>query len=124
MCRARRPAPWIGLSNCGRLMTSGLRASPSACASSTDEACGTGAALAAPVHSSMRCYTSPIRINMVRASQLPASMATPTSDVAEYCSLLSKSKLLPPEEVESIHRRWKDETGSSNDQVEAFGKYL
>src|SRR5437879_6372616 len=58
------------------------------------------------------------------APQLPASMATPTADVTEYCSLLSKSKLLPPEEVESIHRRWKDETGSSNDQVEAFGKYL
>ena len=51
-------------------------------------------------------------------------MATPTTDVAEYCALLSKSKLLPPEEVESLHKRWKDETQGGNEHVEAFGKYL
>ena len=49
-------------------------------------------------------------------------MATPTTSVTDYCSLLSKSKLLPPEEVESIHKRWKEETPGGD--VESFGKYL
>ncbi len=52
------------------------------------------------------------------------SMATPSTDVTEFCSLLSKSKLLPSEEVDSLHKRWKDETQGGNDQIEAFGKYL
>lgn len=51
-------------------------------------------------------------------------MATPTADVAEYCTLLSRSKLLPAEEVESLHKRWKEETQAGDDQVDAFGKYL
>jgi eukaryotic-like serine/threonine-protein kinase len=51
-------------------------------------------------------------------------MATPTAAVSDYCTLLSKSKLLPPEEVEAIHKRWKDETQGSDEQVEAFGKFL
>ena len=51
-------------------------------------------------------------------------MATPSTDVTEFCSLLSKSKLLPSEEVDSLHKRWKDETQGGNEQIEAFGKYL
>jgi eukaryotic-like serine/threonine-protein kinase len=51
-------------------------------------------------------------------------MANHTAGVAEYCSLLSKSKLMPPEEVDAVHRRWKDETGGGNENVEAFSKFL
>ena len=51
-------------------------------------------------------------------------MATPSTDVTEFCGLLSKSKLLPSEEVDSLHKRWKDETQGGNEQIEAFGKYL
>ena len=51
-------------------------------------------------------------------------MATQTADVAEYCSLLAKSKLLPQEEIDSVLKRWKDEAGGANDQVEAFSKFL
>ena len=47
-------------------------------------------------------------------------MATPTTDVAEYCSLLSKSKLLPSEEVDSLHKRWKEETSSGDDRVTSW----
>jgi serine/threonine protein kinase len=50
-------------------------------------------------------------------------MATPTADVAEYVSLLSKSKLLPQEEVDAVVKRWQDESGSGG-SVEAFSKYL
>ncbi len=51
-------------------------------------------------------------------------MATPISSVADYCTLLTKSKLLPAEEVEALHRRWKNEANGHDDQTEAFGKYL
>ena len=51
-------------------------------------------------------------------------MATLTTSVRDYCTLLGKSKLLPADEVESLHRRWKDETRGADDQVESFRKYL
>jgi len=51
-------------------------------------------------------------------------MATQTTDVAEYASLLSKSKLLPLEDVDALLGRWKQETGGAAGNVEAFGKYL
>ena len=51
-------------------------------------------------------------------------MATPTTSVSDYATLLGKSKLLPPDEVESLHRKWKDETRGGDDQVDAFGKFL
>src|SRR5262245_22927458 len=51
-------------------------------------------------------------------------MATPTTSVREYCSLLAKSKLLPADEVEAWHRGWRDEGRGGDDAVEAFGKYL
>ncbi|MDB5309146.1 MAG: stkP 1 [Gemmataceae bacterium] len=51
-------------------------------------------------------------------------MATPTAAVRDFCTLLAKSKLLPAAEVESLNRKWKDEAGGADDQVEAFAKYL
>ncbi|HXD88028.1 MAG TPA: serine/threonine-protein kinase [Urbifossiella sp.] len=51
-------------------------------------------------------------------------MATPTADVFEFCSLLSKSKLLPAEEVEAVYRRWKEEKQPEEERVEAFAKFL
>ncbi len=51
-------------------------------------------------------------------------MATPTISVRDFCSLLSKSKLLPPDEVEAVYRRWRDENRGSDDQVDRFRKFL
>jgi serine/threonine protein kinase len=51
-------------------------------------------------------------------------MATQTTSVREYCTLLKKSKLLPPDEVERLHGRWSDETGGADDQVDQFRKFL
>lgn len=50
-------------------------------------------------------------------------MATQTS-VRDYCTLLAKSKLLPVEEVESIYKRWKEETHAQDNQVDPFCKFL
>lgn len=51
-------------------------------------------------------------------------MATHPVVVAEYCSLLTKSRLLPPDEVETLQKRWREEAVAGDDQVEAFSKYL
>jgi serine/threonine protein kinase len=51
-------------------------------------------------------------------------MATPVATVPEYCTLLTKSKLLPAEEVESLYRKWKDEAKGRDDQVDSFRKFL
>src|SRR4051812_3794687 len=51
-------------------------------------------------------------------------MATPTADVADYCSLLSKSRLLPQEDIDGVLKRWNDEAGGGNANVEAFSKFL
>jgi serine/threonine protein kinase len=51
-------------------------------------------------------------------------MATQTTSVREYCSLLKKSKLLPPDEVERLHRHWREETSRTDDQVDQFRKFL
>ena len=51
-------------------------------------------------------------------------MATPATSVTEYCAMLGHSKLLPADEAEALHRRWKDDAGGADDQVEAFGKFL
>src|SRR5438128_3096944 len=52
------------------------------------------------------------------------TMATPTTSVRDYCTLLAKSKLLPADEVEGLSRRWRDETRAADDQVDEFRKYL
>ncbi|MBA4063215.1 MAG: hypothetical protein C0501_05780 [Isosphaera sp.] len=51
-------------------------------------------------------------------------MATQTTTVREFCALLAKSKLLPTEEVEAIHRKWLDDGRGGDDQVDRFRKYL
>jgi serine/threonine protein kinase len=51
-------------------------------------------------------------------------MATHTTSVRDYCTLLGKSKLLLSDEVESLYRRWKDETRGGDDQVDSFRKFL
>ena len=51
-------------------------------------------------------------------------MATPTTTVHDYCALLAKSKLLPAAEAEALHKRWQDEARGTDDQPEAFGKFL
>ena len=50
-------------------------------------------------------------------------MASHTS-VRDYSALLAKSKLLPVEEVESVYKRWKEETHGQDDQVDSFCKFL
>jgi len=51
-------------------------------------------------------------------------MANPVTNVRDYCALLSRSKLSSPEEVESIYRKWRDGTGTSDEAVEHFKKHL
>jgi eukaryotic-like serine/threonine-protein kinase len=51
-------------------------------------------------------------------------MATPTTSVRDYCSLLTKSKLLPVEEIESLHAQWRAQSGGADEDVEAFRKFL
>ncbi len=51
-------------------------------------------------------------------------MATPAATVREYCTLLAKSKLLPPEEVESQYRQWKEERPGSDERVDSFRRFL
>jgi eukaryotic-like serine/threonine-protein kinase len=51
-------------------------------------------------------------------------MATQTTSVRDYYALLKKSKLLPADEVEGLYKRWHEETGGADDQVEQFRKFL
>ena len=51
-------------------------------------------------------------------------MATLTASVREYCDLLTKSRLLPADDVEALRQRWADGTGGADDQVEGFIKFL
>jgi serine/threonine protein kinase len=51
-------------------------------------------------------------------------MATQTTTVRDFCALLAKSRLLPPEEVEAVHRKWLDDGRGADDQVDRFRKYL
>src|SRR5690242_1435307 len=51
-------------------------------------------------------------------------MATPTTSVPDFCTLIAKSRLLPAEEVEAVASRWRAETGAADDQVAKFRRYL
>ena len=51
-------------------------------------------------------------------------MATPVLSVREYCGLLTRSRLLPADEVEGLHKKWRDESRAGDDQVEQFRKFL
>jgi len=51
-------------------------------------------------------------------------MATPIASVRDFCVLLAKSRLLPADEVEGVHRRWREETRGDDEQVDQFRKFL
>lgn len=51
-------------------------------------------------------------------------MATPATTAREYCTLLAKSRLLPPEEVESQYRQWKEERPGGDERVDSFRRFL
>lgn len=51
-------------------------------------------------------------------------MATIITNVREYCALLSRSKLMPADEVDSLYRKWRNEPGASDEAVDPFRKYL
>src|SRR5262245_44584471 len=51
-------------------------------------------------------------------------MANLVTNVREYCSLLSRSKLLPPDEVDSLYRKWREGSGATDEAVDQFKKHL
>lgn len=51
-------------------------------------------------------------------------MATPPASVRDYATLLARSKLLPPDDVEALYRKWRAEPEAREDRIEAFGKFL
>ncbi|MFM8271838.1 MAG: serine/threonine-protein kinase [Gemmata sp.] len=51
-------------------------------------------------------------------------MATPVTNAREYCTLIVKSRLLPPEEVEAQYRQWKEERPGSDDRVDSLRRFL
>jgi serine/threonine protein kinase len=51
-------------------------------------------------------------------------MATPVMSVREFCALLTKSKLLTPDEVDAVRRRWEAEHPDADGDVEAFVKSI
>src|SRR5438477_4270352 len=61
---------------------------------------------------------------MLISEALTSDMATLTASVPEYCTLLTKSRLLPAGDVDALRRRWADENRGTDDQVEAFIKFL
>jgi len=51
-------------------------------------------------------------------------MATPTTSVRDFCTLLAKSKLLPADEVDGLHKKWREETRGNDEQVDQFRKFV
>ncbi|MDY3551277.1 protein kinase [Gemmata sp. JC717] len=51
-------------------------------------------------------------------------MATPVTTAAEYCTLLVKSRLLPPEEVSAQYNQWQQEKPGPDDRVDSFRRFL
>src|SRR3954467_11840253 len=52
-------------------------------------------------------------------------MATLTTSVRDYVSLLAKSRLVPEAEAEALYAQWRDGTGDRDDaNVDAFRKFL
>lgn len=50
--------------------------------------------------------------------------ATSTQTVQNYCNLLTKSRLLMPDEVKDSYRRWQESLNGAEGDSEAFRKYL
>ena len=51
-------------------------------------------------------------------------MATSTTSVRDYCALVAKSRLVPTEEIDRLHAKWRTETNHTDDQVDSFRKFL
>jgi serine/threonine protein kinase len=51
-------------------------------------------------------------------------MANPTTSVPDYCGVLARSRLLPSHEVTNLADRWRNESKSTDAEVDAFRKYL
>ncbi len=51
-------------------------------------------------------------------------MATPTANVADYCGVLSRSRLMPNHEVTTILDTWRNETRAADTDVDSFRRYL
>jgi eukaryotic-like serine/threonine-protein kinase len=51
-------------------------------------------------------------------------MANPTVKVSDYCSTLSRSRLMTPTDVSSLRSRWQTETQGTDEDVDLFRKYL
>jgi len=51
-------------------------------------------------------------------------MATPVLSVRDFCALLVKSKLLTPDEVDAVRRRWEADHPDADGDVEAFVKSI
>jgi serine/threonine protein kinase len=51
-------------------------------------------------------------------------MATPAASAREYCTLLTKSRLVPAEEVEALYKRWKEERPGGDERVDSFRRFL
>jgi serine/threonine protein kinase len=49
---------------------------------------------------------------------------TTVTTIRDYCALLRKSKLLSAEDIETYYRKWRDDTGGTEDQVDRFRKFL
>jgi serine/threonine protein kinase len=51
-------------------------------------------------------------------------MPNPTTTVTEFCSILTKSRLLPPADIVSLQKKWIAESAGTDTDVEGFRKYL
>jgi serine/threonine protein kinase len=51
-------------------------------------------------------------------------MANPTATVTDFCTVLTKSRLLPPADVVTLRDRWAAEPPASDADVDSFRKFL
>lgn len=51
-------------------------------------------------------------------------MPAHATNVTDYCTILSRSRLIPEADVTALHDKWKAETQGSNSDLEQFRRYL
>ncbi len=51
-------------------------------------------------------------------------MPAHATNVTDYCTILSRSRLIPESDVTALHDKWKAETQGSNSDLEQFRRYL
>ncbi len=51
-------------------------------------------------------------------------MANPTATVPDYCTVLTRSRLLAAGDVTALYQAWRSETNAPDSEVEQFRKYL